>query len=132
MHNDTSTQGEREKIRHRERSGQIKGRVVLVGGHIECILRREHPGHFVRFTEAIIGLGAEHREVCNIPGLEVREESRRRVIRNTDVCVVQDGGEDPVEYYKTSKNVHLGPPGDHEWTPDPCDDSPVERQDAHP
>jgi hypothetical protein len=119
VYNYTRAQGEREEIRHRERSGQIKGRVVFVGSHIECVLRREHPRHIVLLTEAIKGLGAEHREVRKIPSLEAREETRKRGIRNTYVCVVQDGGEDPVEYYKTSKYVHLGPPGDYERTPDP-------------
>jgi len=88
VHNYTRAQGKREEIRHRERSGQIKGRVILVGSHIECILRREYPRYFVLITEAIIGPGAEHREVRKIPGLETREETRKGGIRNTYICVV--------------------------------------------
>ena len=75
VHEYTRAQGKRDEIRHRERSGQIKGRVLLVCSHIECILRSEHPGYIVHVSEAIIGLGAKHWEVCKIPGLGIREET---------------------------------------------------------
>jgi len=63
VHNDTRTQRKRKEIRHRECSGQVEGGVFLIGSQIKRILRSEHPGNFVRVTEAIVGLGAEHREV---------------------------------------------------------------------
>ncbi len=55
-----------------------------------------------------------------------------REVGKTHIRVIQDGCDDPVEYYKTNKNVHLGPPGNHKWIPDPFDGGPVKRQNAHP
>jgi len=73
VHDHTRAQGKRKEIGHRERSGQIEGRVLVVSSHIEGVLWGEHPRDVVHVTKAVIGLRAEHWEVRKIPRLAERE-----------------------------------------------------------
>jgi hypothetical protein len=78
VHDDTRTRGKRDEIRHRECGGQVEGGVFLIGGHVKRIPRSEHLRNIVCVTEAIVGLGAEHREVCERPCLGKREENQNK------------------------------------------------------
>ena len=77
VHDHACAQGEGKKICDREGGGQIKRRVLLVSSQIERILRGEDPRHVIRITQAIIGLGAKHGEVCKIPRLQAGEDSQK-------------------------------------------------------
>lgn len=46
--------------------------------------------------------------------------------------VVQDRGQDPVVQHGPDKDVHLCPPRDHQWAPNPSYRGPIERDNAHP
>jgi len=49
----------------------------------------------------------------------------------THVGIIKDRNHDPVEDDKSSEDVNLSPPWDHERASNPCDLRPVKRNDTH-